>query len=124
MWPARHASQLAGVAGRLNLNLIYDKIYSVMRKYELVVLLKASLSDEELEKITKKIIANIESSGAKAVSSSALGKKQLSYLIKGQTEANYVLINFEMAPGGGAKEVETKLRQDENVVRHLLVRKD
>lgn len=95
-----------------------------MRKYELVVLLKASLSEEELEKITKKLLSYIEAAKGSAVTSSVLGKKPMAYAIKKNLEANYVLFNFEMAPEGGAKEVETKFRQDENVIRHLLVRKD
>lgn len=95
-----------------------------MRKYELVVLLKASLTDEELEKITKKLLSYIEAAKGLAVTSNVWGKKPLAYAIKKNSEANYVLFNFEMAPGGGAKEVETRFRQDENVIRHLLVRKD
>lgn len=93
-----------------------------MRKYELVVLLKAAVSDEELEKITKKVSSYIEGAKGTSVKSSFLGKKVLAYTIRKNIEANYVLFNFEMAPGTGAKEVDAKLKQDENVIRYLLVR--
>ena len=50
--------------------------------------------------------------------------KSVKQSYKKNSEANYVLFNFDMALEGEAKEVETKFRQDENVIRHLLVRKD
>jgi len=95
-----------------------------MRKYELVALLMPTLSLEDLEKVTKKLSSFIETASGKSVTSNVMGKKPLAYPIKKQLEANYVLFNFEMAPGDGAKEVDTKFKQDENVIRHLLVRSD
>lgn len=92
-----------------------------MRKYELVVLLKPGLVQEDIDKITKKILGIIETVGGKSVSSSSLGKKVLSYPISRLNEAFYIQFNFELEPVA-LREVEVKLKLEENIIRHLVVR--
>lgn len=94
-----------------------------MRKYELVVLLKPGLAQEDIDIITKKISGIIEAVGGKSVSSSPLGKKALSYPISKFSEAFYIQFNFELE-AVCIKEVEAKLKLEENVIRHLLLRSD
>lgn len=88
------------------------------RAYELMVLLRPDFDGEsakKMEEIVKKLLG--DSAILKEVKS--LGKKHLTYPIKKQTEAVYLL-----ATVGGtiiASDVEKRAKLDENVIRFLLL---
>lgn len=92
-----------------------------MRKYELVFLVKPELSEEDVDKLTKKVCQLIESSKGKVTSSSFMGKKVLAYPITHIKEASYVLINFEN-DATAIKEFSGKLKLEESIVRFLIVK--
>lgn len=90
-----------------------------MRAYELVLILKAALSEVQ----RKKIITTIKSwlKGAKFSKEEELGQKQLSYRIKKQTSGVYFDWNFdtESIPADFGK----KILENEDILRHLLIRR-
>lgn len=79
------------------------------RQYELMVLAKTDAFD------VKKLLAN----GAIVKEVKNLGKKQLSYPIKKQTEGVYLLVNIE-AESLAVGEIEKRVKLDENILRFLL----
>lgn len=86
--------------------------------YELIVIGKAD--DEEL--IFSKIEKLVADSQATAVSTQKLGKKNLAYPIRKQTEGNYFLFNFE-APGEAIGAISGNLKlEQESVLRYLITR--
>jgi len=90
-------------------------------KYELMLVLKSSVTDEE----EKKIFAQI----GKALNSHKLGKpefigkKNLAYPIKKEKEGKYWLLEIE-GEGKEAHGFFEKLKLEETVLRYLVIRKD
>lgn len=92
-----------------------------MRAYDLVLVLRAGLSETE----RKKLLENIKSwLGETKVDTKELGKKSLAYPIKKEREGNYVLASLTTSNGNGiGAELEKKLTSSDDVLRHLLVRR-
>ena len=80
-----------------------------MRKYELI-----------LRRLFKKIERWIGK--GKILSQKSWGRRELAYPIKKEREGVYLFLELEMEPEKGG-EIERKLRLEEDILRHLLVRK-
>lgn len=91
-----------------------------MRSYQLVLVLKSGLSEAE----KKKVIENVKSylSGLKISKEEELGVKQLSYEIKKQKEGLY--INLALEGENIPMDFEKKLLTSDNILRHLVLRKN
>jgi len=92
-----------------------------MRKYELTLVLKSTLEKEAQDKLLEK--TKKWAGKGKILSTKSWGKKRLSYLINKEEEGIYLFLELELEPGKGG-EIEKKLRLEESILRHLLVRKD
>ena len=90
--------------------------------YELMLLLKPSATADDEKKITEQIGKLIKTYG-KIVSSASLGKKPLAYPIKKEVSGVYLLLTLELA-GKEANRITEKLKLEELILRHLLVKKD
>jgi len=90
-----------------------------MRKYELTLIAKPSLKDAE----SKKLIETIKDllKDFKVTKEDDLGQKPLAYAIKKEVAGRYVFMQFE-GEEALAKDFETKLLRNENIIRHLLIR--
>ena len=66
-----------------------------MRKYEMLYILTATLSDEEKEAIIAKFENVVKSSGGSVEKVDKVGLKKLAYPINYKTEGYYVLMTFE-----------------------------
>ena len=93
-----------------------------MNKYETVVIIRSKESEETRKEILEKIKNFINKKG-KVESIEELGLKKLAYEIKGNKEAYYYLINFEMEPDG-IYELERFFRITEEIIKFIVVRKD
>lgn len=89
-----------------------------MRKYRLIVIFKSELKKEAKEKL----LTQIKSWGGKIANdkTTELGEKKFSYPIKGAQKGDYVLLNFESE--SVMPEMENKIRINDDIIRHLLVR--
>lgn len=89
-----------------------------MRSYELILILRVSLSAAE----KKKIIDNIKKilKGFKFVKEEEWGKKDLAFSIKKEKEGQYLnfLLEGEVVPA----DFERKLAGEEGILRNLLIR--
>ena len=90
-----------------------------MRSYELVLVLRSSLSETQQKKILDSIKSLLKP--VKTVKENVLGQKTLSYPIKKETAGIYLDWNFdtESIPSDFGK----KIFENEDVLRHLLIRK-
>lgn len=91
-----------------------------MRSYQLVVLIKPSLSETERKKILEGVKSSLKD--AKVTQSEELGEKKLSYKIKGETSGYYYNLAIE-SENGVSSDIEKKLLVEEDVLRHLLIRR-
>ncbi len=94
-----------------------------VRNYEMVVVANSALDDEGLAGLNQRIANWIAAGGGAVTNTNVWGRRQLAYEINRQTSGIYVQYDFQLAPSA-SRELERNLRIDENVIRHLVVRKD
>lgn len=92
-----------------------------MTDYELMVIIKPEVIDEEVPKVVEKVTQFISGKGGSITEINQWGRRKLAYPIGQYSEGNYVLTRLKIEPGR-VKELEANLRLSEEVVRHLLVR--
>lgn len=90
------------------------------RQYELMMVLNARLSDEEIEAKIKRFRDLIEANGEIAGEAEDWGRKRLAYEIDYEKEGYYYIIQFISDPSF-PKELERNLRIDDKVLRYLVV---
>jgi small subunit ribosomal protein S6 len=91
-----------------------------MRSYELVVVVRSSLADADRKKLIDNVKKLLE--GVKFSKEEEWGQKPLAYPIKKELTGHYYFFKFEgeeVAPAG----FEQKLLLNDNILRHLLLRK-
>jgi len=94
-----------------------------MAHYESMVLLKPSLTDEEVNGMTEKLSGLITRLGGRVTQVASWGKKKLAYEIDKEKKAIYLIIRFDTG-GTLVKELERACRLDEQVMRVLTVAVD
>jgi len=92
-------------------------------RYELLYIIPATLTDEEVGGVETKVSAIIAKCGASIESTKRLGKFRLTYPIKKQRHGHYVLVMVNAEPAAVAK-IDENLRMMSEVVRHLILRAD
>ena len=91
-----------------------------MNKYDLTVLVKSDLKETAREKFVEKIEALVKILDGKIGKLTEMGKKQLAYDIKKQREAQFLSWVLEL-PAKSVVQLEKKLVNDKEILRHLLV---
>ncbi len=94
-----------------------------MNKYEIMFIVKADLSEEEVGSTVKSFEKVLTDMGAKIVKSQDLGQKKLAYEIKKQVRGYYHLLNVE-CESKAVKEFDRKALIDERVIRHLIIKEE
>jgi small subunit ribosomal protein S6 len=90
-----------------------------MRKYDLVMVLRSSLSDAERKKLIEGVKAHLK--GMKFTKEEEWGQKPLAYTIKKELAGYYYLFQFE-TENSVTEGLEKRLLTNDNVLRHLLLR--
>lgn len=90
--------------------------------YELMLILESETSEENRKKLFTKIEKAIEAPG-KISEIKDLGKKTLAYPIKKKLDGHYWLLMMSMS-GKEAASLTDKLKQEDSVLRMLLIKKD
>ena len=93
-----------------------------MNNYELGVILRPTLSEEEVNSAVEKLKDFLGEKG-EVVKVNLWGRRRLSYPIEKYQEGYYVFFNFKLPPSHVA-EVKRWLSLNEEVIRYLLVRED
>lgn len=95
----------------------------IMPQYELMYIVASSISDDQIPTVTDGVLNFITSLGGKVVKEEKLGKKKLAYPIKKTRNGFYDVVVFEME-GEKLSELDSKVRNTEGVIRHLIVNMD
>ena len=90
--------------------------------YELLYLISNKFSEDEVKPIIEKVNSLILNNQGKITLSEDLGKKRLSYPIKGFRYGYYILAEFDMA-GESLINVDRALRMMNEVLRHQIITK-
>lgn len=94
-----------------------------MNKYELGVIVRADLEEEAFRAEMERIKGFIDRFGGTIEKIDEWGRRKLAYPIAKLTEGMYTYITYS-AEGNTPKEVESRLRLQENIMRFLTIRKD
>lgn len=90
-----------------------------MRNYQLVLVLKPSLTDANKKKLLESVKSFLK--GVKFTKEEELGEKSLSYSIKRETKGLYYNYLFE-AENDITKDLDKRITANEDILRHLLLR--
>ena len=91
-----------------------------MRKYETVFVLHPDQPESELEARVEKIAAIVAEHGGEITERNHWGIRQLAYPIQHETRGNYMHLRFR-CDGQAIARLDTELRLDHLVLRHLIV---
>lgn len=94
-----------------------------MREYELVVVLSPDITEEDAPAAMDRVTNAVSSRGGDVVETRQWGRRRLAYPIGRHTEGNYLVHQIRLDPAR-AHELESQFKISEEVLRHLLVRKD
>lgn len=92
----------------------------MLSKYELTLILRTSLKDEEQKKVFEEVKKILGKEG-KVKETKDLGKRVLSYQIKKEKEGNYFLLSLETLADNIVK-LASSLRLKDEIIRFLIVR--
>ena len=92
-----------------------------MVKYETLILVDPTLSEEEVTKYAHKLESFINAHKGKVVMNENLGRKKLAYPVRKKKEGSYLRLEFDM-PTPMLSEYERDLRLEANVLRQMTIR--
>lgn len=92
-----------------------------MRKYEVMYIIRPDLDQEPTKEIVGKFQNLITNNGGEVEKLLEMGKRRLTYEIKGYNDGYYVLVNFQSEPDVVA-ELERVLRITDSVIRYLVIK--
>ena len=93
-----------------------------MNNYELTLILNPDLSSK-FDEFQSKFDKTLSDIGFKVKKLENIGRRQLAYSILNHNKGHYAIYQLE-GPAEGALELETKLKYDISVIRHLLLKVD
>ena len=96
---------------------------SVLKKYEIMILLTESFNDSELKTWVFNYAKNLRKFNVCDISVISRGKHNLSYPIANRTKGNYIQLNFSSMPKY-INNFSNILKMDSNVVRFLVFNKN
>jgi small subunit ribosomal protein S6 len=94
-----------------------------LRDYELVVVLSPEIVEEDLPAAIERASSAVTNRGGEVADTRQWGRRRLAYPINRHTEGNYIISQIRLDPGR-THEIESQFNITEEILRHLLVRKD
>lgn len=86
-------------------------------------LVQPGADEERLTAIADRVRQAITTAGGKIEKMSVLGRRRLSYSIEHHRDGVYALVEFQLDPAQ-AREIDRTVKLQEDVLRHLIVRRD
>ena len=93
-----------------------------MRNYEIMYIVKATLSGEAVNQVVENLEGILTSNGAKILTSKDLGQRELAYEIKKQQTGYYFLLTIETSDDKAIKEFDRLVLINQDVIRHLITK--
>ncbi len=92
-------------------------------RYEIMLILKPTLSEEELAQAIEKYASILSDKSAKVVNSQKKGSQELAYEIKNFKTGFYHLFEVEATDDATTREFDRVASISDDVIRHLITRK-
>ncbi len=94
-----------------------------MRDYEVMYILNAELDEEGIDAAVTRFEDVVKGDGGEIVKTERWGKRKLAYEVNDKIEGYYVLMYFK-SPSSAAQELERLLKINDDILRHLLIKKE
>lgn len=94
-----------------------------MNKYEIMFIVKATQESADVKKTAENAKKILTSDNANVIEFKELGEKKLAYPIKKELNGYYYVLQVE-ASKETITEFDRKIKLDENVLRHLIIKLD
>ena len=95
-----------------------------MENYEVTFIISALLPETEHLGIQNKVLQYIKDmEGQISKYPSSLGRKKLAYPIKKQKHGFYISLEFNLAAKSSLKDLDNKLKHNDNILRYLVIKK-
>lgn len=91
-----------------------------MKKYEIMFIVKPTLSEEEVNKVVDNFENVLTSNGAKVTDKQAMGQRELAYEIKKFNSGYYFLFTLEANDDKAIKEFDRLALISNDMIRHLI----
>lgn len=99
-----------------------------MRNYEIMFIVRPTLSEDEIKKVASNFQKTLETNGAKVTNVDAWGQKTLAYDIKlGNNvykSGYYFVIDIEANDDKAIKEFDRLALISSDIIRHLIIKKE
>ena len=95
-----------------------------MRKYEIMFIVRPTLSEDEIKATAKSFEKVLKDNGAKVLETEELGQKELAYEIKNFKSGYYFVITCEAKDDKAIKEFDRLSLISGDIVRHLIIKKE
>lgn len=93
-----------------------------MRKYEIMFIVRPTLSEDEIKKVAKNFETVLTSNDATVTNFKDMGQKELAYEIKNFKNGYYFLVNLESNSDKAIKEFDRLALISNDIVRHLITK--
>jgi small subunit ribosomal protein S6 len=97
--------------------------FTLMRKYENLVIVKPTLTAEEIQASVKVIEEVITSNGGEIATTDSMGMRKLAYPIEKNERGYFHIIYYSVAPAA-ITEIERKFRLNEEILRFVTIKYD
>ena len=94
-----------------------------MEKYEVMFIVKNTIEDDAIKAVADSLQGIITKGKGKVIEFKEMGKRKLAYPIKKELTGTYFVMEVE-ANHETIKEFERKVLINENVLRHLVIKKE
>jgi small subunit ribosomal protein S6 len=94
-----------------------------MEKYEVMFIVKNTIEDDAVKAVADSLQGIITKGKGKVIEFKEMGKRKLAYPIKKELTGTYFVMSVE-ANHETIKEFERKVLINENVLRHLVIKKE
>ena len=92
-----------------------------MHNYESIVIVRSTLSEEEINAVLAKIREMIEKAGGTVLQAEGWGKRRLAYEVQREKKGAYLLFRFK-AEGKLIAQLEHQYRLDETILKFITVK--
>ena len=93
-----------------------------MRKYEIMFIVKPTLSEDEKKSVVSKFVKVLTDNKATITNEKDLGQRELAYEIKDFKSGFYYLVNLEANDDAAIAEFDRQAKNTSDIVRHLITR--
>lgn len=94
-----------------------------MREYETIVILKAEVGDDILDRVNGKVERSISDFKGVVLVKENWGKKKLAYDIAKNPKGHFLFFHY-LGAGGMVAEIERLLKIDDGVIRYMTIKVD